>query len=110
MAEPVFPPPGYYWSLNEPPKGLSRTAEAPILNSAFEVRDGVRFLRYQLPEAPVEDAVRIGGYIVSTPAGDLIDSDQKVVGTIDFTTGVFEIEVGLSPDIGSRRVEYTLLS
>lgn len=107
MPEPVFPPPGYYWSLKLPPTGIGvKVAEAPVLNSQVFVRDSVSYLRYQLPESPVGDVVRVGGYLVSTPAGELIDKDDVVVGTINFTTGIFEIEAGLSPDFGSRRVEY----
>ena len=108
MPEPFFPPPGYYWSLNEPPtSGGEKVSVVPLLDSRVVVRDGVSILRYQLPENPVGDVVRIGGYLVSTPAGDLIDGDQKVVGTINFQTGLFEIEAALSPDLGARRVEYT---
>lgn len=107
MPDPVFPPPGYYWSLNEPPTGGEKVGEAPLLGSKIVYRDGVGFLRYQLPEAPVGDVVRVSGYVVSTPAGDLLDGDQQVIGTINFQTGIFEIQASLSPDLGSRRAEYT---
>jgi len=106
MPDPVFPPPGYYWSLKLPPSTRNQTAEAYVLNSQVFVRDGVAYLRYQLPEAPVEDLVYVGGYLVSTPAGELIDKNDKVVGSINFMTGVFEIVAECSPDFGSRRVEY----
>ena len=106
MPEPAFPPPGYYWSLASPVTTRDRSGEAPILNSQIVVRDGVGYLRYQLPQAPVEDVVRIDGYLVSTPAGDLIDKNDVVVGTINFDTGVFEINASLSPDFGARRVSY----
>ena len=107
MPEPVFPPPGYFWSLNVPPTGGEKVGEAPLLDSRIVYRDGIGYLRYQLPESPVGDVVRVSGYVISNPTGDLVDSDGAVVGTINFTTGYFEIRADLSPDLGSRRVEYT---
>ena len=70
---------------------------------------GRRYIRYQLPQQPVEPgSVFVGGYLRSTADGLLFNPANNQVGTIDFDTGVFTVEIDYdeSPGVSSRTVEY----
>ena len=86
--------------------GVRRAELAPL---SFDDRDDARFAIYQLPENPIEPgSLSVAGYLFSNTAGELVDGDGVVAGTVDFTTGMFEVDLSLSPDAGARMVQYLL--
>lgn len=117
-----WPPPNYYTTFNltddtQNVRFLSPIDAAVVGPGAgtpglepMPTRDGPRILRYQLPEAPVENgSVRIDGYLRSTneAQGKLLDFDKnQEVGTVDHDTGLIEINVELAPGLSSRRVQF----
>lgn len=106
----TWPPGNYFDQFGPFSDPRFRAGEVnPIDGRVFVSADGVRVLRYQLPEAPVEIAsVRIDGILFSTDDGKLLTERRQQVGTVDFDTGFIEIDIDIraSPDLGSRRVEY----
>jgi len=102
-----FPPPGWWHETTIATTHYIRRDEVPPLD--YPVLDGVKHARYQLPENPVEPgSVATGGYLFSNLAGELIDGDGVVAGTVDFTTGLIVINLTISPDPGAREVQYAL--
>jgi hypothetical protein len=105
MTEEQFPAPPWWYDVAVAPTHGVRRAEIGALN--YDVRDGQRWVTYQLPENPVEvGSVSVAGYLFSNPAGELIDRAGVVAGTVDFTTGIIEINLVVSPDGGTREVQY----
>jgi len=110
MTDDVWPPIGYWETGNYGPDSPAKFGMAFVLDQTVQVKpDGTRFLRYQLPQQPIEPgSLFVGGYIRSTIDGLLFNPANIQVGVIDFDTGVFEIliEYNESPGIYSRTVEY----
>lgn len=100
-----FPPPAWWYETTVAAShGVTGAEVAPL---RFEDRDEARFAIYQLPENPVEPgSVSVSGYLFSDSAGNLVDGGGVVAGTVDFETGMFEVDLTLSPDGGSRQVQY----
>lgn len=108
MSDPQFPPPGWWHETTVAP-GSGRARRVEITALDYPVRDGVKYARYQLPENPIEPgSLTTGGYLFSNVAGELIDGNGVVAGTVDFTTGIMEIDLSLSPDPGARTMQYDL--
>lgn len=104
-----FPPHAWWYETTVAASHGVRNAEVAPLR--FEERDETRFAIYQLPENPVEPgSVAVAGYLFSNAAGELVDGAGTVAGTVDFTTGMFEVDLTLSPDAGSRQVQYLPLT
>lgn len=107
MPDQPWPPPTYFDHFsNFTPLPDKLTLLFPLDDEVLEV-DGSRFLRYQLPEVPVEiGTVEVAGYLRSTTGGELLDAKNQVVGTIDHDTGLMQIDVDLSPLLSARRAKY----
>lgn len=103
-----WPPPNYYTTFgpfNDPYFHVVLLHH--IDPSGIIMVEGVQTMRYQLPLVPVEIAsVLISGYIRSTTDGKLLDKNNEQVGSIDFDTGLFDINVELAPELGDKRVEF----
>ena len=105
-----WPPSGYFWSKNPVITTQDRTeVVVPIHSAIFTLAGGERVMRYQLTETPVEPgSVFMDGYLRTDNTGELFDRENEVVGAVNFTTGFIEIDIGKSPDLGSRRVQYVV--
>lgn len=107
MTTEQFPPVAWWYdTVVSPSHGVKFGEMVPL---GYEDRDGTRFVTYQVPENPVEPgSVSVDGYLFSNLAGELVDGHSVVAGTVDFATGLIEIDLSVSPDPGSRIVQYLL--
>lgn len=108
--EENWPPPTYFTTGTYGPVPRERLTAVTPLGGVQRKPDGSRFVRYQTPEAPlVPGSLRVAGYLRSLSDGSLLNPADKVVGTVDWATGIFEVmvEYDQSPGLGSRVVEYT---
>jgi len=108
MTEQQFPPPAWWYEATAAiSSNRFRRFEIPPLD--YPVLEGVKHARYQLPENPVEPgSVLAGGYLFSNLAGELIDSKGVLAGGVDFATGIIVINLTVSPDPGTRLMQYAL--
>jgi hypothetical protein len=105
-----WPPWGYYETGNYGPDAPQTRALAfPLDDRVLEKPDGTRYLRYQVPQQPIEPgSLFVGGYLRSTVGGLLFNPANLQVGLVNFDTGVFEVwlDYDESPGKSSRTVEY----
>jgi len=100
----------YLDTWNFSPRVRSVAAFAVPLDGKIHVDDnGRRYVRYQTSKSPIKPgSLRVGGYLRSTEAGELLNSANVQAGVVDFTNGLFEvwIDYDKSPGSGSREVVY----
>lgn len=106
-----YPPPTYFTTGNYGPPAPETILTVPPISPSVQVKaDGTRFLRYQLPQVPIEiGSLAVAGFLRSTVDGELrhIQTDA-LCGTVDFDNGIFEVYVDYdqAPGLGSRTVQY----
>jgi len=105
MTADIWPPPGYFWSKNPTITTRDRT---DVLVPLEAVALG-EVMRYQLPETPAEPgSVFVDGHLYSLATGELLDQDGTLAGSVDFDTGMIEIDTSVSPGLSSRRAQYVV--
>jgi len=104
-----YPPPTYFTTGNYGPPAPETVLTVSPLDPKVQVKsDGTRYLRFQLPQAPIQIAsLVVAGFLRSTVDGELRHIQTDVLcGVADFDTGIFEVFVDLAPGLGSRTVQY----
>jgi len=109
----VWPPPTYYTGFGPFTDDRNRDRFIhPIDNEVVEFM-GKRVLRYMLPSTPVQPgSLRLGGYVFDDSMGVLYDfptgdgNPGRVVGTIDYTSGLIIVDIEVSTHLSRRRAEW----
>jgi len=108
--EDPWPPPGYYsGGAFGGPRGAPLRICSPLEDRIRKAPDGTRHLSYQLPIMPVDTnrPIFISGDIrVDDDLTTLLNFSDKPVGTIDVTTGIFDLDIDKAPGANTRFVEY----
>lgn len=108
--EEPWPPPGYYaGGVFKSPAGTPIRIASPLEDRVTVAPDGSRHLSFQLPVLPVDltHPVFVSGVIqANINDGTLVDNNGVVVGSINFTTGIFTLDIDKAPGPNTRFVEY----
>ncbi len=111
MFDRQWPPPSYYTTFDPKDSQLGLSFRLRALDPKVVVaEDGRRFMRYQVPQTPVQPgSVRLDGSLYDVD-GELFTFGQtpRLAGTIDYASGVLEVDIDVSPGIYSRIVVYSV--
>lgn len=104
----------YFETWRFGPRTQATFAYASPLDPRILVKsDGTRYVRYQTPKSPVKpSSLKVGGYLRSTADGQLLNPANKQAGSVDYTTGLFEVWIDYdeSPGAGSREIAFEVES
>lgn len=110
----VWPPPTYYTGFGPFTDDRNRDRFIHSIDNEVVEFGGKRVLRYMLPQTPVQPgSLRLGGYVFDDSQGVLYDFPKgdgnpgRVVGTIDYESGLIIVDIAVSTHISRRRAEWT---